>query len=213
MRTSWQRWSGLAGAAVAVGLAAVLAAHPVRALDQQSGEQQAIDDCERRLCTLLQQKDAKGEDLKCLLSKTWGKAAIKEADQAKVKWGFGDARCTVQIHISRALIASALSSGGKEYKFWVPPHTANCLVEEGGVARPLTATLAPKIVFKNGKAEKIWVNLVSLEGPPTVKATLWAAAELTDNVGIFHGAMVKSVNRFIAKHCPSKYPLSGAGMR
>jgi len=191
-------------------LAGLLSASAARALEEQSGEAQAIQACEQRLCALLQQKDAKGEDLKCALTKTWAKSTIKEADQASLQWGFGDARCTVQINISRALIAAALTSGGKEHKFWVPPHTANCIVEEGGVARPLTATLAPKIVFKDGKAEKVWVNLISVEGPVGIKGTLVAAAELTDKVGIFHRPMLKSVNRFIHRHCPSKYPLPQA---
>lgn len=189
-------------------LAVLHPASSVHALDEQSGEAQAIQACERRLCTLLQRKDAKGEDLACALTKTWARSTIKEADQTSVQWGFGDARCTIQIKISRAQIAAALASGSTLHKFWVAPHTANCIVEDGGTVRPLTATLAPKIVFKDGKAEKIWVNLVSVEGPAAIKGTLVAAAELTDKVGIFHRQMLKSVNRFIYRHCPSKYPLS-----
>jgi len=200
-------WIAGALAGVVAGFLSASAAH---ALEEQSGETQAIQACERRLCTLLQQRDAKGDDLKCALTKTWAKSTIKEADQASVRWGFGDARCTVQIDISRALIAAALTSGGKEHKFWVPPHTAHCIVEEGGQARALTATLAPKIVFKDGKAERIWINLTSIEGPAAIKGTLLTAAALTDKVGIFQRPMLKSVNRFIHKHCPSKYPLPQA---
>src|SRR5258705_4215517 len=107
MRGSWQGWGA------AAGLAFLLAAPAAHALDEQSGEVQAIQECERRLCTLLQQRDAKGEDLSCALTKTWAKSTIKEAEQTSVKWGFGDARCTVQINIKRALIAAALTSGGK----------------------------------------------------------------------------------------------------
>ena len=199
------------GLLTALGVAAgLLSAPAVFALEEQAGETEAIKACERRLCTLLQQKDARGDDLKCALTKTWAKSTITEANQASLQWGFGDARCTVQININRALIAAALTSGDKKHKFWVPPHTANCIVEEGGVARPLTATLAPKIEFRDGKAEKIWINLKSVEGPAGIKATLAAAAELTDKTGIFHRQMIKSVNRFMHKQCPSKYPLPQA---
>ena len=188
--------------AIGFVLLGVPAAH---ALDEQAGEARAIQACDERLCRMLVQKNPTGEDLKCRLTKTWAKSTIKEADQRKLKWGFGDARCTVDISISRAAIVGALN-GGKESKFWAPPHTADCVVEQDGQIKPVKATLAPKIVFKGGKAEKIWINLMSVEGPPNVKTTLATAAQLNDTVGLFHRAMLKSVNRFIYKHCPNSYP-------
>jgi hypothetical protein len=175
------------------------------ALDEQAGEAQAIQACDRRLCQMLLQRSATGEDLKCRLTKTWVKSTIKEADQRQVKWSFGDARCTVDINISRLAIVSALN-GSKESKFWTPPHTANCVVEQDGQVKQVKATLAPKIVFKSGMAEKIWINLLSIEGPEGIKATLATAAQLNDSIGLFHRAMLKSVNRFIYKHCPNTYP-------
>jgi hypothetical protein len=190
----------------AAALAGVLAgASTADALDEHAGEAQAIKACDERLCRMLLQRNAAGEDLKCRLTKTWAKSTIKEADQRDLKWGFGDARCTLDIHISRAAVVSALN-GGKESKFWAQPHTATCVVEQDGQVKPVKATLAPKIVFKHGKAEKIWINLMSLEGPDGIKSTLSTAAQLNDTVGIFHRAMIKSVNRFIYKHCPTAYP-------
>ena len=199
------RKSGHVTAIVGPLLTAALAASAAHALDEQAGEAQAIRACDERLCRMLVQKDPTGEDLKCRLSKTWAKSTIKEADQRDLKWSFGDARCTVEINISRAAIVSALN-GGKESKFWAPPHTANCVVEQDGQVKPVKATLAPKIVFKHGKAEKIWINLMSVDGPTNIQTTLATAAQLNDSVGLFHRAMLKSVNRFIYKHCPNSYP-------
>ena len=136
-----------------------------RALEEQAGEAKAIDACDKRLCTMLQGKDAKGEDLKCALTKTWARSTLKEADQTAVKWGFGDARCSVQINMSRQAIVNAVSGNG-EIKLKVPPHTANCVVEQDGHLNPVTATVAPKIVFRDGKAIKIWINLMNVDGPP-----------------------------------------------
>ena len=138
------------GAAMLLG---ALGLDAVNALEPASGEAAAILDCERRLCTLLDQRE-KGEDLTCALSKTWVRNLIKSADQPTVKWGFGDARCSIRIHISRALVAEALAARGTDYKLWIPPHTATCLVEIDGQARTLTATLAPKLLFKDGRVEK-----------------------------------------------------------
>jgi hypothetical protein len=180
------------------------------ALEAQSGEKEAILACERRLCTMLQQGTAAGEDLDCELSKTWVRSVIKGAEQPTLKWGFGDARCSARIHIARAPIAAAISARGKEFKLWLPAHTASCIVEVDGHPHTVTATLAPKLILKDGKVEKIWVNLTGLEGPSAVKATLWTAAKLADDVGLFQWPMLKSVNRFIATTCPRKYPLPAA---
>ena len=189
----------------ALAVAGVLAcASAALALEEQAGEAQAIQACDQRLCQMLVERSPRGEDLKCRLTKTWIRSTIKEADQRQVKWTFGDARCTVDITISRTAIVGALN-GSKESKFWVPPHTTNCVVEQDGQLKPVQATLAPKIVFKNGQAEKIWINLLGLEGPEGIKVTLSTAAQLNDSVGLFHRAMIKSVNRFIYKHCPNTY--------
>jgi hypothetical protein len=190
-------------------LAGDFVATSVLALEEQKGEAQAIDACDERLCRMLQQKAPAGEDLKCRLTKTWAKSTIKEADRSELRWGFGDARCSVELHVSRASIVAAMTSG-QPFKFWLPPHTANCVVEQDGQPKPITATVAPKIVFRGGRAEKIWINLVRIDGPASVTGWLSAAAQLTDSVGIFHRAMLKSVNGYVYKHCPKYYPLTQA---
>lgn len=203
--------SSLPLAFAALGVAALgclLAASPASALDEGAGETKAIDACDQRLCNMLQRKEPTGEDLKCALTKTWAKSTIKEADQRAVQWSFGDARCTVQVNVSRGAIVAAVS--GQEGKLWVPAHTANCIVEQDGQVKNLTATVAPKIVFKDGKAEKVWINLLNVEGPAGIKTTLSTAAKLNDSIGLFHRAMLKSVNRYIYKHCPKYHPLTQA---
>ena len=189
-------------------LGCVLSVSPLSALEEGAGEAKAIDACDKRLCSMVQGKDPKGEDLKCALTKTWAKSTIKEGDQRDVKWSFGDARCTVQVNISRQAIIAAMNGGAS--KLWVPSHTANCIVEQDGQVKTITATVAPKIVFKAGKAEKIWINLLKVEGPTGITATLSTAAQLSDTIGIFHRAMLKSVNGYIYKHCPKYYPQTQA---
>lgn len=190
-----------AAAALAV---AAMTPTDARALEPLRGEEAAIKACDKRLCALLVQKNPKGEDLKCALTKTWERSTIKEAESSKLTWGYGDARCSVDIDIGRAAILAAMTADSA--KFRVPPHTANCIVESDGKLEKVTATLAPKITFKDGKADKIWINLKSVEGPTAIKATLYTAAELADRLGLFHKRMVKSVNRYIERHCPREFP-------
>src|SRR5262245_60807684 len=91
----------LAGSCLRLGaLAAVLLGAPAAiALDEQKGEETAIKDCDRRLCSILLDKNPKGPDLKCVLTKTWDRHKIKEADTPQLSWGFGDARCSLDLNL------------------------------------------------------------------------------------------------------------------
>jgi hypothetical protein len=168
------------------------------------GEAKVLEDCDRRLCTILLKQEVTGDDLKCDLTKTWARATIKGADSPGLTWGFGDARCTAHVRITRAALVTALTA--KNYKLWVPAHTAECVVEQSGQMKTIKATLAPKIEFKNGRVEKIWVNLQSMEGTSSITGLLSAGANLIDSTGLFHGQMVKEANKYIYTQCPKNYP-------
>lgn len=170
------------------------------ALDEGRGEEAAIKACDKRLCSILLQKNPKGDDLKCSLTKTWARSKIKEADSHKLSWGFGDARCTVELNLGRATLVAVMT--GERTTFHAPRHTANCVVEQDGKLEKVTAVLAPKIEFKDGKADKIWVRLKSVDGPASITLTVQTAAQLADTFGLFHRQMIRSVNRYIERHCP-----------
>jgi len=157
---------------------------------------------------MLLKKSPNGDDLKCDLTKTWARSTIKGADSPGLTWGFGDARCSVHVRITRALIVTALTA--KEYKLWVPAHTAECVVEQGGQMKTIKATLAPKIEFKGGRVEKIWINLQGIEGTSSITGLLSAGANLIDSTGLFHRQMVKEANKYIYVQCPKNYPQADA---
>ena len=99
----------------------------------------------------------------------------------------------------------------KTYKFWVPPHTANCVVEQGGQLKSLKATVAPKIEFKNGQAEKIWINLTPhRRRRQHQRLAVGRRRPHRQASASSIGAMIKSVNGYIYKHCPKKYPQAQA---
>lgn len=191
--------------APALGCAVLLAALPAvpaaTALEDQKGEEAAIQDCDKRLCAILLERNPQGADLQCALTKTWAKSKIKEADNSKVSWGFGDARCTVDISLSREKMVAVLGEEGGTFR--IAAHTAHCVVEQDGKLEKVTAVVAPKIVFRNGRAEKIWVNLKSIDGPSSITFTVQTAAQLADTFGVFHRQMLKGINRYIERHCPT----------
>jgi hypothetical protein len=193
------------GAALAIALGVALLLPPsAHALEELRGEEAAIKACDKRLCAIVMQKQAKGDDLRCKLTKTWARSSIKQAESHKLSWGFGDARCTAEINLSRASLVAMLT--GEKRKLRVAPHTVNCIVQQDGKLEKVTATVAPKIEFKDGKAEKIWINLKEVDGPAGIKATIVTAAELADKLGLFHRRMIKQINRYIERRCPENHP-------
>jgi hypothetical protein len=203
----------LRAAAVAIGVlgagvpALVLSGSAALALEEQKGEAAAIEACDKRLCAILVGKSPQGPDLKCALTKTWARSTIKEADSRQVSWGFGDARCSVDINLSRAKLVEAMTA--ERTTFHTGRLTANCVVEQDGQLEKVTAVVAPKIEFRDGKAEKVWVRLKSVDGPASVTLTLQTAAQLADTFGLFHRQMIKNINRYIDRHCPKTLNVAG----
>lgn len=193
---------GLSGA-----LLMLAAAAPGLALEEAPGEKAALKACEKRLCTMVLDKKPDGGDLACGVQKTWARSTLAEGEKKGVSWGFGDARCAVDLTLSRADLVAALTK--PKHTVNIPAHQVKCVIEREGEIKPVTARLAPKLVFKDGKADKVWINLEDIDGPADVKSTLWAAAKLEDTLGIFHRPMIKSINKFLHKQCASRY---GAGV-
>ncbi|MEQ1576672.1 MAG: hypothetical protein ABL894_03375 [Hyphomicrobium sp.] len=185
--------------------AAVLAAPASQAetMVVPDDEYPRLKKCEERFCTMVLKKEPVGDDLQCRLSKTWAQETIKGGESKTVRWGFGDARCKLNFNLARSEIIAALTM--PEYTLAFPSQTVKCEVDREGELKPVTAKLAPKFLFKNGQAEKVWINLTELDGPADIKGTVWTAANLEDTIGIFHGSMIKSINKFLHKKCNDTY--------
>jgi hypothetical protein len=198
--------AALDGLLIATGALGPAAA---QALAPPPGEAAALEDCNRRACAMLLEKKGEGDDLQCQLTKTWPEATIKRADRPAVRWRFGDARCSVNLTLRRADIIAALSK--PDYEATLAPHRVACTIADSGQERTVAATVSPKIVFAQGKAQKIWVNLIGTEGNHVLADFLWLAVKLEDSTGLFHAAMVTAVNRYIYERCPSTYARALAG--
>lgn len=173
-----------------------------QALEEPKDEKQALKACEKSLCEVVVKKGPDTGDLTCALSKTWAKAELKEGSSAgKLSWGFGDARCSVDLKLARATIVSAMKDSKATLQF--PEHTVTCEIEgESKEVTKVTATLAPKAEFEGGKAKKAWVNLKDVTGPTVIKGLAFAAAKLEDNVGVFHSSLINALNKMLHDKCP-----------
>lgn len=183
-------------------LAACLA-RPALALEPAPDEQTKLKACEKDLCTMILTRDPKGPDLSCAVAKTWASDDLKGGKKSGVTWMFGDVRCETAIRLPRADIVKAITAPAHTIK--LKEQAVSCVVERNGETKPVSIKLAPKIKFKNGRADKIWINLGDMTGPDDVTGTVWTAASLEDTLGIFHKPMLKGVDRFIQKQCPKTY--------
>lgn len=190
-------------AAVLMGFAAVafLGVEPTQALERPANEREVLKACERRLCEIVVKKETAGDDLVCPLSKTWLGNKIKDdAEKRRLTWTFGDARCSVDLSAKRDVILGAVTK--PEHALEFSPHQVKCEVEREAEVTPINITMAPKVTFKDGKAEKAWLNVKSIEGPAIVKGAIWTAAQVEDSFGLFQSEIIAELNELIGKKCP-----------
>ena len=96
---------------VLIGGLAAMAGQAALALDEKKDEKEKLKACEVTLCTLVTKKAPADGDFACHLSKTWAKDKIKEGSASgKVSWGFGDARCSVDVKLPRSAVIGVLGS-------------------------------------------------------------------------------------------------------
>lgn len=193
--------TGRAVAAAIMVASAALAAGGAVAQEETAEEKAALKSCEQKLCTMVVGKAAAGEDLSCALSKSWAASKIKEGvEKQKLSWSLGDARCSISIAAKRSDVIGAVSKPDHTFQF--DAHTVKCQVEKDKEVTPINITLAPKLQFKGGKAEKAWLNVTTIEAPAVVRGAIWTAAQLEENFGLFHSLMIAEINEFIGQKCP-----------
>lgn len=199
------RWNSKVFAVVWTTAWLAFAAWPAAALDELDDEKQRLKACEQNLCEIILTKERRGRPLACDLAKTWGKKDIaKGANSHKINWSSGDARCTTSVKLPRRTIVAALTA--PSFTLQLPQQTVDCQVEEDGKPAPVKAVLSPKLEFKDGHADKIWINLKEIEGPSMLKGLVWTTAKLEDTIGIFHKELIKEINKFVHQKCAQRYP-------
>jgi len=192
----------------AATLSLSLIASPVFALEENPNEEIDLKACEKNLCEMILSKETTGNDLSCAISKTWAKEKIEKGASTKsgLSWGFGDARCTLDLAAKRDNIVSSLTK--PEHKLEMQSHNVKCEIEQGEKREVTTikVALAPKVAFKNGKATKAELNITKVEAPTVIKAVITGADWIEKNLGLFHGEMIEEINKFVAKKCAKRYP-------
>jgi hypothetical protein len=198
----------IAMTAVAAGLmlwlgAIAHAAPPaaVPAAPPDTPEKAQLKACEKAMCVIVTKKEAKGADLACKLTKSWTKDQIKDGVKKKqFSWGLGDARCHLDVKLSRLAIVNAMTKPEQVLEFG--PHAVKCMADRDGAPTPINVNLSPKVTFKGGKAVSVVLAVKEIEAPGVIKTAIWSAATLNDKVGIFQKDILKGINEFTGSTCP-----------
>ena len=106
--------------------------------------------------------------------------------------------------MSREAILNVLTKPDGTLEF--QKHTVKCEVERENEVTPINISLAPKVTFKDGKAQKAWLNISEIEAPSVVKGAIWTVAKVEDSFGLFHGEMIHEINEFVNEKCAARYP-------
>ncbi len=177
-----------------------VASGPAAALEEAAGEKEELKACEKRICEIIVKQEATGADLACKLSKTWNKAKIQEGiEKKRLSWSFGNARCAIDVGMKREDIVAAMTK--PDHAINMELQTVKCEVEREKEVTEVSVTLAPKLTFKGGKADKAWLNVKQIDAPAVIKGALWSAAQIENNLGVFHGDMISGINDFIGQKC------------
>ena len=169
-------------------------------LEETASERDVLKACEKKICEIVVKKEASGPDFACTLTKTWAKAKIQEGiERKRLSWSLGNARCVIDVSMKRADILDAMSK--PTHTIELPAQTVKCQVEREKDTLDVNVTLAPKLQFKGGKAEKAWLGVKDIQAPTVIKGAIWTVAQAEDYFGLFHGDMVAEINEFTGQKC------------
>jgi hypothetical protein len=174
-------WAVAAGGAVAVMLAVASTVPPVEAAGP------APANCINQLTS------GTSPDVICSYPTQLGE---KERNELRRMTGdlFVDARCLVNIRIERRQITAALVK--PDYVFQATPQSVTCDVIGKDEKLPISATFAPRIVLKGGRAVDAHPGMANLSGLNEVVAN--PLLEYINQSDAIRAQMVKMVNLYIA---------------
>lgn len=135
---------------------------------------------------------ARGRDLICDYP-AW--LADKERDDLRrlTREMLQDARCTVSIRISRALVVEAMTR--PDIVFEAPPQPVVCDIVTKESVVPVKATFAPRVVIRDGVAVDATPGMANVTGVNAYVA--WPVVEYVNRSATVKGEMLSLINAYL----------------
>jgi hypothetical protein len=178
----------------------VLAAHSAVAADHLLTDKQSFERCASQACSILNRKATETGNLNCELVKTWHSPSFSETATRFLTADINSLHCSLRLEVNQAQMVAAI--GNHEHVLALSSHAVDCVLEGPKDVRSITATLEPKIRFGNGRADRMWINLTTIDGPATLTGPIKTATRLGDIAGLFHRPIITAINEFIHERCP-----------
>lgn len=114
-----------------------------------------------------------------------------------------DVTCSVKVRIDRGMVERAVQD--VDYEFQSPPQPVTCDVKTSKSTVHITATFAPRVVFKGGQAIEGTPGLENITGVTRILS--WPVKQYVNRAPHVRNTMVKIVNAYrkywAEKHRPS----------
>ena len=121
----------------------------------------------------------------------------EKADLEKnTRGGLKDAECVVAIKIERATVAAAIEK--PNHVFQAPPQPVTCEVVahvRSVSSYPISATFAPRVVFRDGVAVEASPGLANVDG--VTRVVSWPVVTYINRSGMIRDGMLKVVNAWV----------------
>lgn len=167
---------------------------------EEKEERETRRKCAVAACSTLRNKKPDTGPLNCAVKKTWRKDVLnKIMSKGKVSWPWGNARCSGDLKIDRALLVQAMS--GPEFEAKFDKHELRCEFDLEKDKYSVKMQLTPKVTFKDGKAIKASMNWGDIEAPTLAKTALWPITAADNQLGVFQSMIVDDINEFIEAKC------------
>lgn len=166
---------------------------------EEKAEREARKACKVAICAAFRNRKA-GDDISCHVLKTWRKEAIEKiVAKGGLKWPWGKARCETSLKLKREALIKAMTE--KTYELAVDTHTIACALEREKDNYEVKFDIAPKVTFKDGKAEKAALNWGKIDAPALAKGALWSMSAADNTFGVMQGTIVEDINDFVSAKC------------
>lgn len=168
--------------------------------DDEKKERETRRVCAVAVCSTLHNRKPASGEVACNVQKTWRKEIMaKILAKGKVTWPWGNARCSGDLKIDRAILVKAMSEPEFEAKF--EKHDLRCELEGEKDKYEVKLEMQPKVTFKDGKAVKASLNWGKVEAPTLAKTALWSATAADNSFGVLQSTVVGDINDFIQNKC------------
>ena len=104
-----------------------------------------------------------------------------------------DVRCTVSIRVKRLLVDDAMEL--TEHVFQAPAQPVTCELQLKDSVLPVTASFAPKVVIKDGKAVEATPGLADVKGVSSYLA--WPVVQYVNRAPGIRSEMLRMINAYL----------------